>query len=173
MTEVPSTQASGVPSAAEFTASPLRNRLVLELEAPVSQVWALLGDLSRFPEYSAGLERVDVELGEDGRCAEYTCHFKPVAAGAAGAVSRDVMKWYEPERGYLSVEVEGDAGTDGAVAFTTLEPTAAGTRVDYRMHYAGEEIDAMKAHLHDVFADMAERLIERFGGRVLDRWVER
>jgi hypothetical protein len=55
MTEVPSTQASGVPSAAEFTASPLGNRLVLELEAPLSQVWALLGDLAlaRHPRQQA------------------------------------------------------------------------------------------------------------------------
>jgi hypothetical protein len=162
MTEVPSTQASGVPSAAEFTASPLRNRLVLELKAPVSQVWALLGDLPRFPEYSAGLERVDVELGEDGRCAEYTCHFEPVAAGAAGAVSRDVMKWYEPERGYLSVEVEGDAGTDGAVAFTTLEPTAADAcRLPDALRGGGDRRDegppARRLRRHGRAADRALR----------------
>jgi hypothetical protein len=65
MTEQPVQTAppSSVPSASEFTSSPLRNRLRLELDAPVSEVWELLGDLSRFPEYSVGLERVERATG--------------------------------------------------------------------------------------------------------------
>jgi Polyketide cyclase / dehydrase and lipid transport len=173
MAEYPSMKTSAVPSAGEFTSSPLRNRLRLELDAPVADVWELLGDLSRFPEYSAGLERVEVKLGDDGRCAEYTCYFKPVEEGSHGAVSRDVMRWYEPHRGYLSVEVEGDAGTDGAVAFTTLDPTPGGTFVNFEMYYDAEDLDTMKAVLDDVFVDMAERLIGRFGGRVTERYVEK
>ena len=99
---------SDAPCASEFTSSPLRNRLRLELDAPVSRVWELMGDLSRFPEYSVGLERVEAETDDTGRCLEYTCYFKPVEEGSEGAVSRDLMKWYEPNRGYLSVEAEGD-----------------------------------------------------------------
>ena len=159
-----------VPAPSEFTSSPLRNRLRLELDAPVSRVWELLGDLSRFPEYSVGLERVEARTDEAGRCLEYTCYFKPVEG--MYAVSRDVMKWYEPDRGYLSVEIEGDAGTEGAVAFTTLEPTPAGTRVTYEMYYDSEDLDAMRAHLDEVFVDMSDRLIASFGGRVVDRYVE-
>jgi Polyketide cyclase / dehydrase and lipid transport len=173
MTEHPWTQTSAVPSVSEFTTSPLRNRLRLELEAPVAEVWELMGDLSRFPEYSAGLERVDVKRGDDGRCAEYTCYFKPVEKGSHGAVSRDVMKWYEPNRGYLSVEVEGDAGTDGAVAFMTLDPTPGGTFVNYEMYFHADDLDAMKAGLDEVNVDMADRLIGRFGGKVVERFVEK
>lgn len=166
---------TGVPSPSEYTSSPLRNRLRIELDAPVSEVWELLGDLSRFPEYSAGLERVDVVQDENGRCLEYMCHFKPIEVDgeSLSAVSRDVMKWYEPHRGYLSVETAGDAGTEGAVAFTTLEPTSAGTRIDYGMYYGSQDLDTMKAQLDEVFVDMADRLIARFGGRVLDRYVEK
>ena len=164
---------SGAPSPSEFTASPLRNRLRLELDAPVSDVWELIGDLTRFPEYSGGLDRVEAEV-DDGRCVEYTCYFKPVEidGGSLSSVSRDVMKWYEPNRGYLSVEVEGNTGTEGTVAFATFEPTPAGTRVDYQMYFDSEDLDTMKAHLDEVFVDMADRLIARFGGRVLDRYVE-
>jgi len=173
MTEIQSMR--DVPSASDFTSSPLRNRLRLELDAPVPRVWKLLGDLSRFPENSSGLERVEVVQDEDGRCVEYTCYFKPVEVDGEplSAVSRDVMRWYEPERGYLSVEVAGDAGTEGAVAFTTLEPTSAGTRIDYEMYYDSQDLETMKAHLDEVFVDMADRLIARFGGRVLDRYVEK
>jgi carbon monoxide dehydrogenase subunit G len=172
MTETRPMQTSDAPAASDFTSSTLRNRLRLELEAPVSEVWELLGDLSRFPEYSPGLERVEATVDDDGRCVEYTCHFEPLVEGSEGAVSHDVMKWYEPNRGYLSVEVEGDAGTDGAVAFMTLAPTPGGTFVDYEMYFDAEDLDTMKAHLDAVFVDMAERLIARFGGRVADRYVE-
>jgi Polyketide cyclase / dehydrase and lipid transport len=160
------------PSASDFTSSPLRNRIRLELDASVIEVWELIGDLSRFPEYSVGLERVEVVQDADGRCAEYTCYFKPPEEGAEGAVSRDVMKWYEPNRGYLSVEVEGDAGTDGAVAFVTLDPIPEGTRVTYDMHYDAEDVDTMKTQLDEVYADMAQSLIALFGGRVIERYVE-
>jgi hypothetical protein len=172
MTDNPSMQ-TRVPSASEFTSSPLRNRLRVELDAPVSEVWELMGDLSRFPEYSVGLERVEAKQDEDGRCVEYTCYFKPVEEGSPGAVIRDVMRWYEPHRGYLSVEVEGDAGTEGAVAFMTLDPTPGGTRVNNEMYFDAEDLDTTKAQLDEVFVDMADRLIGRFGGRVIERYVER
>ena len=54
MTENPSMQTSGVPSASEFTSSPLRNRLRVELDAPVSEVWELMGDLSRLSRVQRG-----------------------------------------------------------------------------------------------------------------------
>ena len=173
MTERSATVGSAA-SASEFTSSPLRNRLLLELDAPVSDVWKLTGDLTRFPEYSVGLERVEAETDDAGRCVEYTCYFKPVEVdgGSFQAVSRDVMKWYEPNRGYLSVEVEGDAGTDGAVALMTLDRTPRGTRVTFELYYDAEDVDTTKAQLDEVFVDMADRLIARFGGRVLDRYVE-
>jgi len=176
MTEYATTQAqtdsSGVPSARDLTEVPLRNRLKLDLDAPVSEVWALMGDLSRFPEYSAGLDRVDAELDDAGRCVGFTCYFKPMEEGAEGAVSRDVMKWYEPGRGYLSVEHAGDSGTVGTVAFMTVDPIRGGTRLTYDMHFDAEDLDWMKANIDAVNVDMAERLIARFGGRVVERYVE-
>ena len=175
MTETQSTQTSAegrVPSASDFTSSPLRNRLRVELEAPVSEVWELMGDLSRFPEYSAGLERVEAKTDEDGRCTEYTCYFKPLEEGAEGAVSRDVMKWYEPHRGYLSVEVGATWGGEGTVALLTLEPIPGGTRITNDMHFDAEDLDATKAAIDEALVDIAENLIGRFGGRVTERYVE-
>jgi Polyketide cyclase / dehydrase and lipid transport len=169
-----STTSSGIPSASDFTSSPLRNRLRVELDAPVSKVWELMGDLSRFPEYSVGLERVEAKRDDDGRCAEYTCYFKPVEEGSPGAVSRNVMRWYEPHRGYLSVEaeVEGNTGSENTVAFMTLDLTPGGTRVNYELYFDAEDLDTTKAQLDEVFVDMADRLIGRFGGSVVERYVE-
>jgi hypothetical protein len=164
--------ARGVPSASEFTSSPLRNRIRVELDAPVSEVWALVGDLSRFPEYSVGLERVEVLQDEEGRCVEYTCYFKPLEDGMEGAVSRDVMKWFEPNRGYLSVEAEASWGGGGTVALTTLDPIPRGTRLTCEMYFDAEDLDAAMAHLDEALGDIAEALIRRFGGRLSERYVE-
>ena len=174
MTEHPvqTSPSSAIPSASGFTSSPLRNRLRVELDAPVSEVWELLGDLSRFPEYSVGLERVEAKTDENGRCTEYTCYFKSFEPGAEGAVSRDVMKWYEPNRGYLSVEVDGTWGGGGAVAHLTLDPIPGGTRVTNDMHFESEDLEAAKAHIDEALADIAENLIARFGGRLTERYVE-
>jgi hypothetical protein len=144
----------------------------VELDAPVSEVWELLGDLSRFPEYSVGLERVDAVLDEDGRCVEYTCYFKPFEEGAEGAVSRDVMKWYEPNRGYLSVEVGGTWGGGGTVASMTLDPISGGTRVTNDMYFEADDLAAAKAHIDDALVDIAQNLIARFGGKLVERYVE-
>jgi hypothetical protein len=167
-----SSDTSGVPSPSAFTSIPLRNRLSMELEAPVSEVWELMGELARFPEYSEGLDRVEAKQDADGRCVEYTCYFKPAEEGVEGAVSRDVMKWYEPERGYLSVEVDGNTGTETAVAFMTVDPIPGGSRVTFDMHYDSEDLNAMKTHMDEVYSDMARRLTNRFGGKVIERYVE-
>lgn len=156
------------PSASEVTSSPLRNRIGVELDAPVSEVWELTGDLSRFPEYSAGLERVDAKLDDEGRCLEYTCFFKPLEEGGEAQVSRDVMRWYEPNSGYLSVEVEGG----NTVARMALEPVPGGTRIGYDMHFDADDLAAAKATIDDALLDIAENLIARFGGRVTERYVE-
>lgn len=161
-----------MPSASEFTSSPLRNRIRVELGAPIPEVWELMGDLSRFPEYSVGLERVDAALDADGKCVEYTCYFKPFEEGAEGAVSRDVMKWYEPDRGYLSVEVGGSFGGN-AVALMTLDPIPTGTRLTYNMHFNAEDLAWMKAHIDEAMIAMADAVLARFGGRLVERYVEK
>ena len=90
---------NGVPSAHEFTTSPLRNRVRVELEAPVSEVWELLGDLSRFPEYSEGLERVEAVVDDDGRCVEYMCYFGRLRGGPKGPGGGAVKRWEGPTGG--------------------------------------------------------------------------
>jgi hypothetical protein len=176
MSEFASMQTSSdsgtAPSASEFTSSPLRNRILVELDAPVSEVWELIGDLSRFPEYSLGLERVEVVQDEDGRCLEYTCFFKPLEEGSEGAVSRDLMKWYEPNRGYLSIEAESSWGGGNTVALTTLDPIPRGTRLTYDVHFDADDLAAAKTHFDQALIDIADNLVARFGGTITDRYVE-
>jgi len=109
---------------------------------------------------------------DEGRCVEYTCYFKPLEDGMGGAVSRDVMKWYEPNRGYLSVEAEASWGGGGTVALATLEPSPRGTRLTYDMHFDAEDLDAARTQLDEALGDIAENLIRRFGGTLAERYVE-
>jgi hypothetical protein len=92
-----------IPAASAFTSSPLRNRIRVELNVTVSEVWALVGDFARFPEYSFGLERVEAKLDESGACTEYICHFKPQEERGERIVHREIVRWYKPNRGWASI----------------------------------------------------------------------
>lgn len=162
-----------VPSAATFTTAPLRNRILVALDASVPKVWALVGDPSRLPEYSAGLERVDVKTTASGAPAEYLCHFKPVGDGRPGIVSRDIIRWHEENRGWASVgEEPNDFGITGSLHVVTLSTTDEGTLLKWEAHYDAADLDMNRAELDKALDDIATRLIARFGGRVVERYVE-
>jgi hypothetical protein len=145
----------------------------MELRAPVHEVWDLVGDLSRFPEYSSGLARVETIEDDEGRCVEYTCHFEPVEEGAEATFSRDAMRWYEPGRGYLSVELGGTwDGSGSTVARLTLDPIEPGTLLTYDIHWDADDVETTKAHFDEALADIAANLVARFGGTVAERYVE-
>jgi hypothetical protein len=109
----------GVPSASDFTSIPLRNHIRMEFEASVSEVWELVGDLSRFPEYRMGLERVEVKLDEVRRCL------------VAIDVFEDGCERFSSlqDLGRLSafaVHVEGEAGVVGEGRLLALGVAAVG-----------------------------------------------
>jgi hypothetical protein len=76
------------PDAASFVNSPLRNRIKLELQAPVSAVWSLIGDPARMPEYSTGLNKVDTEKDQSGKFLSYKCFFKPMGEGGSELIHK-------------------------------------------------------------------------------------
>ncbi|MCI0562747.1 MAG: SRPBCC family protein [Nitrososphaera sp.] len=167
-------EGADVPAASTFTSSPLRNRIRVELKAPVSEVWALIGNLTRFPEYSSGLERVEVKKDSSGTSKEYVCHFKPLEEGGERIVSRELIRWYEPNRGYASSGAGGDAfGLTNDLHLATLEPWQEGTLLTWDEYYDAQDLEMMKAHFDHALADIAENLIRRFGGRVVERYVEK
>lgn len=162
-----------VPNPSTFTSAPLRNRIRVELDAPVKEVWALVGDPGRLPEYSAGLERVDVMKSSSGAPEEYTCYFKPMEEGVPGAVARDLIRWHVPDRGWASVDTEpNDFGTKNSLHLVTLSPSAEGTLVTWEARYDAADLEMNRSALDQALADIADRLIGRFRGRLLERYVE-
>lgn len=163
-----------VPPVRSFTSAPLRNRIRVELEAPVSEVWALIGDLTRFPEFSSGLERVEAKRSSSGALTEHVCHFKPREEGGEGISHREIVRWYEPNRGYASSGEEGNVfGLTNDLNVVTVEPSKGGTVLTWDEYYDARDLDMMRAEYDQAFADIAENLIRRFGGAVVVRHVDR
>ena len=167
-------QSKMVPPASSFTTAPLRNRIRVELKAPVSEVWVLIGNLTRFPEYSSGLERVVAKTGSSGVLTEYVCHFKPREEGGEGISHREIIRWYEPKRGYASSGEEGNAfGLTNDLNLVTVEPSKEGTILTWSEYYDAQDLDMMRAEYDQAFTDIGENLVRRFGGAVVTRYIDR
>src|SRR5262245_55217565 len=95
------TRMTRIPDAATLTSAPLRHRLRVELDAAVPDVWTLIGTHERFPEYSAGIERVVVTSARDER----VCYFRPPAGAAEGIALRERIRWEMPNVGYSASAV--------------------------------------------------------------------
>lgn len=164
--------APNTPSATTFTPAPLRHRLRLELNAAVPAVWALVGHHARLPEYSAGIASVDVEEAPGGARA-YVCHFRSPDGSGPGPSLRSLVRWEAEGVGYATVAEPGNAfGLSDALELVTLEPSPAGTLVSWQEFYDSADLPAARASYDDGLADMAARLVARFGGRVVERFVD-
>jgi hypothetical protein len=162
-----------VPAAATFTSAPLRNRLRVQLNQPVEAVWSLIGDLSRLPEYSAGLDRVESSTEVDGACTAFTCYFKPRTPGEQGIVDHHVVRWYARNAGYASsAQADNAFGVTDDLNLVTLEPSEEGAIVTWEEYYEAADLPMMRAEYDDAFADIAQKLIARFGGHVVERTLD-
>jgi hypothetical protein len=131
-------------------------------------VWALVGDLARMSDYSAGLERVDAKTDAHGRCTEYTCYFKPMQEGDAGMVSKDIMQWYQPNRGWASHGATGDVfGLSDDLHLVTVEASQDGTLLTWDAYYQAQDLAMMQGHMQEALSDIGENLRQRFGGRLI------
>ena len=148
--------------------APLRNRLRVDLTASVAEVWEMVGDLARMSDYSAGLERVEAKIDARGHCMEYTCHFKPMQPGEDGIVSRDIMQWFQPNRGWASHGADGDAfGLSDDLHLVSVESSQEGTLLTWDAYYQPQDLAMMKAHLQEALSDIGQNLLKRFGGRLI------
>ncbi len=164
---------TATPSPASFTSAPLRNRVRIELAAPPAEVWALVGNLERYPEYSAGLARVDVRRDASGKLTEYVCHFRPQQDAGEGVSHREIMRWYEPNRGYASMGEEPNPfGLTQSLNQVIIEASSGGTVLTWSQYFDAADVPMNRAAFDEALADIAERLIARFGGRLVERYVE-
>jgi hypothetical protein len=148
--------------------APLRHRLRLELDAPPAEVWRLAGNHARLPEYSAGIARV--EVASDGRAR--TCHFR-APDGSEGIALTERIRWEEPGVGYSASAEPGNAfGLSDDLSIITLAPTPGGTRFTWEQYYHNADLATARASFHEGLADIGQRLVARFGGRIVEQYVD-
>lgn len=166
-----------MPTADKFVTSPLRTSLILELNAPVSEVWAMVGNPGRMPEYSAGLRKVDDQYNSSGKCTGYTCHFFPTEEGEEETKHTELMKWHEPNKGLASVAEEPNVfGLQQSLGLITLEAKGNKTILKWDIHFNAENEETIKMNIlvfeQSLNTDIAQNLIKIFGGKVLESYIE-
>lgn len=161
-------------AAQALPSSSLRNRLRVRLNASPNEVWALVGDLSRFPEYSQGLDMVDAEVDASGVSTGYVCHFKPMQDGAEGIVHHERMSWWEPPRGWASIADEDNPfGLIDSLTLVTLERSEGDAVLMWDQYYDAQDLDMMRVVFDEALNDIGANLVRIFGGDVVERSVDR
>ncbi len=157
-----------VPRADSFTTAPLRHRLRVELHAPITEVWTLVGDHARMPEYLGGIAAVEVEADRGAR----VCHFRG-PDGGEGPSFREHIRWERNRVGYATSGEPGNAfGLVDDLSLVTVTAGPEGTVYTWDQHYDAADLPPIRASFDEAFADMGVRLVARFGGRVLERYMD-
>src|SRR5688500_7318682 len=156
-------------AAAPVPTSPLRHRLRVELDAPVPDVWALVGDHRRLPEYSAGIERVELTSARDARL----CYFRPQPGTTEGIVLREFIRWEIPNVGYsTSAAIPNGFGLTNDLSIVTVSESGRGTLFTWEQYYDHPDLPTMRAGFDEGILDIGQQLLARFGGRVIERYVD-
>lgn len=101
----------------------------VDIAAPPAQVWAVMSDLARWPEWTASMTSV-TPLGQGPLAAGRTVRVKQPKLAAATFVITD----WRPERGFDWI-TRSAAVT--AVARHDIEPTPDGSRVTLAVEFSG------------------------------------
>jgi hypothetical protein len=129
----------------------------------------VIGDHERLSEYSAGIARVQLTPDRDAR----VCYFRAPDGGADGIVLREVIRWEAPNVGYsTSADTPNDFGLVNDLSIVTVSAVPEGTLFRWEQHYDHPDLPAMRAGFDEGIGDIGQRLVARFGGRVLERYVD-
>ncbi|GAA3638402.1 hypothetical protein GCM10022397_24900 [Flavivirga jejuensis] len=166
------------PDASQFVTSPLRNRIKLQLNAPIPEIWALVGKLDRMPEYSSGLKKVDATYDADNKCTNYTCHFFPMEEGGDVTTHSETIKWYEPNIGFASKAHEPNLlGLQEALSIITFKDKGEHTVLQWETYFTAENEEMIQMNImgfeQALNIDIAQNLIKKFGGKVLESYINK
>jgi uncharacterized protein YndB with AHSA1/START domain len=98
----------------------------LDIDAPPSAVWAVLGDVRRMPEWSEDLESVEL-LSGDGRSADSRFRGNNRSGSRAWSMTCVIDRYDDEQR--LEFHTENPQGEARTKWWYRIEPVGAGTRV--------------------------------------------
>ncbi|MDX5436407.1 MAG: SRPBCC family protein [Pontibacter sp.] len=165
------------PSASTWVTSPLRNRIKLQLDAPIAEVWHLVGHPSRMPEFSSGLQKVETRQNSAGKDTGYTCYFAPETPNGSVIEHHAALVWQEPRAGWASVDEEPNLfGLRQSLTLVTLEKSGSKTLLTWDMHYTCDDTETLLQNLKSLELalnqDIAQNLLKRFGGSMQESYVD-
>ncbi len=83
------------------------------------------------------------------------------------------MRWWEPKRGCASSGAQADAfGLSNDLNVTTIDSRNGGATVTWAVYFDAQDVAGMKAHFDEALADIADNLVKRFGGRLIERFLQ-
>lgn len=169
--------AETLPPPEKFVKSQLRNSITLELNAHASEVWKTVGDPAKMPEYSRGLEKVEIKRNEKGQPESYMCVFKKTEPGAEQIKHTAKIVWCNENQGWASVDEEPNAfGLKESLTLVTLEEKNGTTILKWQMHFNADTEEMLRMNIESLKEalnkDIANNLLKKFGGRVLENLPE-
>jgi hypothetical protein len=158
-----------IPAPRTYTTAPLRHRLRVELDAPVSAVWEIVGDHERLPEISSGIERVELTPERDARI----CVFRPMPDAPNGMRLVENIRWHSPRVGYAtSASQPNDFALENDLSLVTVAPRTEGVVVTWEQYYDHPDLPGMRAGFGQGLEDIGQHLVARFGGRITEQFVD-
>lgn len=158
-------------SANKWVTSPLRNSIRVELNAPVNDVWKVVGNPVHLFSSSCGVNSVETKTDDSDKCTEYTICYES-ENGGKDMVARSTMVWYEPNQGWASLDDEPHPmGFKQSLLLVTIEEKDEKTILSWNMHYDIENDEMLQIFIvaldQTLKEEVAQLLIQKFGGRIL------
>jgi len=164
------------PTADQWDKSPLRNRIELELNAPINEVWAVVGEPAKLLIYSSDINKVETKTDGSGKQTEYTCFYKPCEETGVEETVHAKILWHETNKAWVALDEEPNAyGLQQSLLLITVEEQGDKTIFSWNMHYdseSNETLQMLPASLEQLLkGEIAQELIQKFGGRILDSYA--
>ena len=165
------------PTAGKWVKSPLRNRLKLELNAPINEVWATVGDPAKILTHITGLNKVEMKTDGLGKLTEYTCFYYSSEDSIEAAIEAKVL-WHEAHKGWAALDEEpNDFGFQQSLTLLTVIPSPKDSKIIFTwdMHYNNESDEVLQVSIpalgQVLSGEIAPQLINKFGGSILESYA--
>ena len=104
------------------------------------------------------------------------CYFKPMEEDGQEIIHTAKMLWHEPRKGWASLDEEPNVfGFQQSLTLITFEQKNNKTFLDWSMHFDCQNQETLQMNILSLEQalnnDIAQRLLDKFGGKVIESIV--